>query len=96
MMKQIFRSPAIDVLVRILVAIFGGYAATWLSAGAVALWLPLPRSEAVLAASTLSFTLYAVLILFAFASRRLWLVPAVTFSVCAIGVLGIWTAGGWS
>ncbi len=96
MMKRIFRSPTTLVLVRIVVAVFGGYAATWLFAGAAALWLPLPRSEAVLASSVLSFALYTVLILFAFASRRLWPVAAVTLLVCTIGGLGIWAGGGGS
>ncbi|MET1079871.1 MAG: DUF3649 domain-containing protein [Pseudomonas sp.] len=72
-------------------AVFGGYALTSglvIFLGAV---LPLPRSQAVLAASLASFTVYTLAIVWVFAvrdSRRAWwglLLPAALFAL-----LGTW------
>jgi hypothetical protein len=72
------RTPRVSrlaVIARIALAVFGGYAA---SAGFVATFsvaLPLTgmvRSEAVVLSSMLGFIVYAALLLWGFAERRLW------------------------
>ncbi|WP_241665548.1 DUF3649 domain-containing protein [Teichococcus oryzae] len=49
----------------------GGYAVTALATMALSMMLPLPRAEAVLAATMASFALYAATIIWAFAARGL-------------------------
>ncbi|MGP1717614.1 MAG: hypothetical protein ACTS9Y_10595 [Methylophilus sp.] len=66
---------------RILAAIIGGYALTSALSVLLALLLPVSRSEATLAATMLSFVLYAAVVLWVFAARSvmhiwLWLIGA--------------------
>lgn len=66
---------------RILAAIIGGYALTSALSVLLALLLPVSRSEATLAATMLSFVVYAVVVLWVFAARsvmRVWLTLLVT------------------
>lgn len=77
------------VTLRILGAVFGGYA---LSAAAVAvaavalpLWFAVPRGDAALAASMAGFLLYLSVLLWAFAERQVWKVWLVLWGGAAAG-----------
>ncbi len=64
------------VLSRCLAASVGGYGTAAVVAMCLSLTLPMPRSEAVLLASLLSFPLYVVAIVWTFAARdaaRAWI-----------------------
>jgi hypothetical protein len=85
-----------SVLVRVLCAVFGGYA---LSAACVALFAPLAasllgitRSDAVVLSAMLGFVFYLLLLLWAFAQRRL----ARVMLVLAAGPLLAWAVLLWS
>ncbi|WP_369925710.1 DUF3649 domain-containing protein [Xanthomonas sp. NCPPB 2632] len=74
---------ALDVTGRATAAVFGGYALAALVAAACARWLPVARVEAVVAGMLVSFAVYALVAIFAFASRsaaRAWI------GMAAIGV----------
>lgn len=65
---------------RVIAAFGGGYALIWTATAALALLWPLPRAQAVLAATMLSFALYTAFLLWAFHARsvrRVW--------ACALG-----------
>lgn len=53
---------------RILAAVFGGYAVAALSTVCLAQALPLPRADATLAATMLSFLIYSLAVLWVFAA----------------------------
>lgn len=57
---------------RTVAAIAGGYAISALAAMAMALYLPLPRAEAVLAGTLSSFAVYACAVIWVFAVRSAW------------------------
>jgi hypothetical protein len=60
---------------RALAAIVGGYALTALAISALAIFLPLSRSEASMTATLLSFAIYTCVVLWVFATRsatRAW------------------------
>ncbi|MFJ4291718.1 DUF3649 domain-containing protein [Cupriavidus sp. NPDC089707] len=57
---------------RAVAAIGGGYALAALSTAALAVSLPLPRAEAVTAATLLSFAVYAGAAVWVFAVRNAW------------------------
>ena len=59
---------------RVLAAVVGGYALTSAVTVLLALLWPLPKAEAVLASSMLSFALYVGMLVWIFAARRLWVV----------------------
>jgi hypothetical protein len=66
--------PAAALCIRLLLAIPGGYAlvaATVAVLGAGLAWLGLARSDAVVLSAMLGFVLYLLLLLWAFAERRL-------------------------
>jgi hypothetical protein len=74
--QQAARRHAVDVAARSVAAIGGGYGLSYLFAGALPLWLPIARTEAVLWSALASFAVYAGIVLYAFAARstaRLWL-----------------------
>jgi len=71
---------------RVLAAVVGGYALTSVVTVLLALLWPLPKAEAVLASSMLSFALYAGVLVWIFAARRLrvvWLGLILATAVCA-------------
>ena len=75
----------LSVLSRIAAAIFGGYALATVFSITLAGQLPAPMADAVLAATLLSFAVYAAAILWAFAARtaRLaWLGLLVPTALC--------------
>jgi hypothetical protein len=70
---------------RVLAAVVGGYALTSAATVLFALIWPLPRAEAVAASTLLSFALYASVIVWIFAVRRLrtvWLGLICATAVC--------------
>ena len=84
------------MLSRLLAALLGGYAVSALLAAVLALHLPMERSEAVLVGTMLSFLVYALAVMWAFAARhalRAWtglLVPALLLA--AVLAAPGWTA----
>lgn len=66
------RRHRIDVTARVIAAIFGGYAISYLSAGALSRWLPIARTEAILWASLASFVIYTCIVLYAFGAHSAW------------------------
>lgn len=68
--KELFRYR-IDVTLRILFAVIGGYALTSLAAIFLSYALPLSKSDAVVLASTLSFALYTGAIIWVFSVKSL-------------------------
>ena len=61
-----------NVTARVVAAIPGGYAISYLFTGAVPLWLPMARTEAVLWTTLASFAVYTVVVLYAFGARSVW------------------------
>ena len=81
------------ILLRAIAALFGGYALAHTLPIALFAALPMVRAEASLFAIQLSFVVYAVAVLWAFAARRAWqawmglLVPALLSGVLGWVVL---------
>lgn len=77
------------VLARIAGAVVGGYAFSASMVALSAVLLPLSfgmaRSEAVFLAAMLGFVIYLVVLLWAFAARRMWRVWAVLFGGALLG-----------
>lgn len=72
---------------RVLAAALGGYALTSALTVLLALLWPLPKDQAVLAASMLSFTLYAVAVIWVFSVRSVthaWLGMLIPTAVVAL------------
>lgn len=57
---------------RALAAIGGGYALSAVCAALLAVVLPLPRAEAVITATLLSFVVFCCAVLWVFAARNAW------------------------
>lgn len=75
-MASLTASYRLAVASRALAAIVGGYALTALATTALAIFLPLSRSEASMTATLLSFVIYTCVVLWVFATRsatRAWL-----------------------
>ena len=90
------KRPPIDLVLRVLGAIGGGYALTVITAAAVLARLGMVRSEAVVLAAMLGFIFYLVLLLWAFSVKstaRLWLTLAGVAAVMA-AVLQLVRQGG--
>ena len=71
-MKELGRKLSLHLVLRLLGAVFGGYALTALTvatAGAVLARLGMVRSEAVVLAAMLGFVVYLVLLLWAFSVK---------------------------
>lgn len=66
------RRHRVDVAARVIAAIFAGYAISYLFGGALPLWLPVARTEAILWASLASFVIYTCIVLYAFGARSAW------------------------
>lgn len=82
---RIASRPSLLIVSRIIAAIFGGYAVTYLFAAAASLWLPMARSEAVLFASAFCFLVYLGVAMVAFSARsvlRLWIGLLLAALVC--------------
>ncbi len=68
--KELFRYR-IDIALRILIAVAGGYTLTSLAAIFLSYALPLSKSDAVVMASTLSFALFTGAIIWVFSVKSL-------------------------
>ncbi|SNR79928.1 Protein of unknown function [Methylobacillus rhizosphaerae] len=80
---------------RILAAVVGGYALTAAIAILLALVWPIPKAEAVLASTMLSFVIYAAVVIWVFATRsaaRAWVGLLVPLAV--VGLLCWWLMPG--
>lgn len=75
-----------SVFSRVLAAAFGGYALASASTVLLALIWPVPRAQAVLWATMLSFTVYTVAVIWVFTTRsatRAWVGMLGSAAVCA-------------
>lgn len=85
------RGPVVS---RVLAALLGGYATTAAGTAALALYLPLSRIDATIAATLASFAVYALAIMWAFAARTAWrawaglLLPGAVLAACVLPALG--------
>ncbi|RIV80915.1 iron transporter [Aurantiacibacter xanthus] len=78
---------------RVAAAALGGYALTSAATVVLTLLWPLPKAQALLAASMLSFVLYTIVVLWAFhcrSLRRVWTVMALGTAMLA---LAAWSLG---
>ncbi|KQZ62708.1 hypothetical protein ASD67_14485 [Sphingopyxis sp. Root1497] len=78
---------------RTITAIVGGYAATAGSVSLLARVLPIDRAEATIWAMTLSFLLYAAIILWAFHETRLLRVTGVIWGTAIGSTAGVFLLG---
>lgn len=89
MASEVNIKTRLGVVSRVVVALGGGYALTALSGVVLALCLPLPREEAVIAASMPGFLIFAGAVVWAFCARSAWLAwagiggPAVILAAAA-------------
>lgn len=81
----------LSVAARALAAVVGGYIVTSQVIAVLALLLPLPPSEAALAATLLSFAIYAAIVLAVFAIRSIARVWIGMFAAMAILQFVLWT-----
>lgn len=93
MMRKRGQGPSwherIDVLMRVLAAVFGGYVLVSMLTALLSLYLPMTDSEAVLTATMLSFLAYALAVMWAFAARsamRAWIVLLALTAALAVSV----------
>ena len=69
---QLQQSPYWDMGTRTVLALLGGYGFTAIMTASLSLALPLPKAQAVLTATLLSFSLYSGVILWAFSAATAW------------------------
>ncbi|HEY4369153.1 MAG TPA: DUF3649 domain-containing protein [Steroidobacteraceae bacterium] len=85
-MSSLSNAYRLEVASRVLAAIVGGYVLASLATAVLAVVLPMPRAEATLTATMLSFAIYACIVLWVFATRSVWrvwagvVVPAVALN----------------
>lgn len=80
----------LEMLSRTCAAILGGYAFTYAATAAIARALPLANVDAVVVATLLSFTLYTLAVLWAFAARTAWRAWAVIPLAVPLALIGFW------
>lgn len=80
----------LEMLSRTGAAILGGYALTYAATAALARALPLAKVDAVVVATLLSFTLYTLVVLWAFAARSVWRAWIVLPLAVPLAVIGFW------
>jgi hypothetical protein len=81
---------------RVVLAAVGGYAVAALATALGSVTLPLPRAEAVSAATLASFAVMAAAVIFVFAARSLGRAALGLGGVAALLAAGLWLAGGLS
>ncbi len=79
-----------DVAARAALAVLGGYAFTYAFTAALARLLPVDRVDALTTASLLSFVIYLVFILWAFAATSVRRVLAVLSGALPLAAIGFW------
>ncbi len=90
------RRDGLAVAGRVLLAALGGYAVAGLATALAALVLPLPRAEAVSAATLASFAVMAGAVVFVFAAASLTRATAGLAACAVLLAAGLWLAGGFS
>lgn len=99
MSRRLTLSPSrrvwLDTGLRVVAAVFGGYALTYAATAALARLLPLERFDAAMVASLPSFAFYTAFLLWAFAAplRRVWLGIALAVPLALIGFWPVWFGG---
>ncbi|WAE54107.1 iron transporter [Stutzerimonas frequens] len=83
-------SQVAPVVSRTLLAVLGGYGFTYAFTAALSRALPLPRVDAVVIASLLSFIVYLIFVLWAFACASARRVVVVLATTLPLAVLGFW------
>ncbi|WP_341646055.1 hypothetical protein [Thauera sp. SDU_THAU2] len=63
--------PGLNITLRSIMAVFGGYGVAALAAAAFAVGLPLPRTDSVMAAIMLAFLVYTLAVIWVFAAATL-------------------------
>jgi hypothetical protein len=81
---------------RVVLAAVGGYAVASLATALGSVALPLPRAEAVSAATLASFAVMAAAVVFVFAARSLGRAALGLGGVAVLLAVGLWLAGGFS
>jgi len=84
-----------NVASRTVLAVVGGYATAAMYTASLSLTLPLPRAQAVMAATLFSFALYCALIIWAYSAetaRRAWFVSTLLAALPAGHLVWRWTA----
>lgn len=82
------------VAARTVAAIGGGYLLTAVAMAVLALLLPLPRADAAVIGTMLSFAVYACAAMWAFASRSALRVLIGMLAGCGLLAALLWLAGG--
>lgn len=82
------------VVARTLAAILGGYAVAYAFTAALARVLPLAKVDALITASLLSFVIYTLAILWAFAARDGWRAWAGMGVALPLAAIGFWPFAG--
>lgn len=83
--------PWLDITLRSVLAIIGGYALTYACTAALARTLPMPRADAVITATLLSFVIYLALVLWSFSGIALQKLSAIlATSTLALALIGFW------
>lgn len=82
----------LDILLRTIVAIAGGYILASLIAAVLARLIPGDRAEAALAGTITSFAVFPLVVMYVFAIRRSW-IALVTLAAAA---LALWALVAWS
>lgn len=81
---------ALAMVLRIALATVGGYLLTSLMTVALALLWPLPKGQAVMAATMLSFLVYAALIMWVFHEPSLRRILAILTLACVLLAAALW------
>jgi len=91
-MPPIFLSQRFSIATRVVAATVGGYMLSSLAIAVLALLIPSEPSEAALAATMLSFAIYAAIALSVFAIRSVWRMAACMVAAIAILEATLWAA----
>ena len=83
-------SAWLPILSRTLAALVGGYVFTYAFTAALARLLPLDNVDSLIVASLLSFVIYTLAILWAFAARHQWAVWMGLVLAVPLAAIGFW------
>lgn len=66
-----------EVVLRVLIAAFGGYGLAYASTAFLSVYLPMARAERVITATLLCFAVACVVVIWSFAARNAWRTAAI-------------------
>lgn len=89
-LAQFKRSAWREIAVRSLLAIVGGYVFTYALVAALARVLPLERADTTVVVTLLSFMIYLIFLLWAFAARSSRRIALVVASSAVFAAIGFW------